>query len=148
MANPADIELLKNFRETQELLIPSGDVEDFANQYLLALAQQTALQGNAITWEDLTPEPTARLYLTETNGELMVQLRFAYQEIVLDCESTPPVESLQRKPDSLTLVRIFRQAEKEKDFFDQLSGRRLRSQAGTFALQTGFIPAARSHAPG
>jgi non-specific serine/threonine protein kinase len=120
--NPADIELLKNFRESPELLVPSDDVEDFANQYLLELAQQSALQGNAINWEDLAPEPITRLYLTETNGELMIQLKFAYQEIELDYESTPPVDSLQRKPNSLTLVRILRQPDKEKDFFDQLSG--------------------------
>ncbi len=80
LANPSDIDLLKNFPTNPELLIPPDDIEDFANQYLLELAQQTALQGNAITWEDLAPEPTARLYLNETNGELMVQLKFAYQE--------------------------------------------------------------------
>ncbi len=80
------------------------------------------MQGNAITWEDLAPQAIPRLYLTDANGELIVQLKFAYQDIELNCESTPPVESLQRKPNSLILVRILRQPDKEKGFFDQLSG--------------------------
>lgn len=122
LSSSSDFELLKNFRSTPEIFIPSNDIEEFANQYLIDLAQQTNLQGNAITWEDLAPQAIPRLYLTDANGELIVQLKFAYQDIELNCESTPPVESLQRKPDSLILVRILRQPDKEKGFFDQLSG--------------------------
>lgn len=121
LSHPSDLELLKNFRSNSEFFIPSGDVEDFANHYLLDLAQQTIVRGNAITWENISPEPIARLYLSESNGELIVQLKFAYQDIELNCESSPPLESLQRKPGALSLVRITRQPEQEKSFFDQLS---------------------------
>jgi non-specific serine/threonine protein kinase len=138
---------LKNFRSTPELFVPSEDIEDFANQYLLDLAQQTELQGNAITWESLEPEPIPRLYLNETNGELIVQLKLAYQDIELNCESTPPAESLRRKAGSLTLVRVVRQPEKEKMFFDQLSGAGfgmkrapLPSKAGLFRLRARTHP--------
>jgi non-specific serine/threonine protein kinase len=147
LSNPSDLELLKNFRSTPELLVPSSDIEDFANQYLLDLAQQTGLQGNALTWENLAPEPIPRLYLNESNGELIVQLKFAYQDIELSCESTPPAESVQRKPESLTLVRVIRQPEKEKFFFDQLSGASfgmkrapLPSKAGLFRLRARTHP--------
>ena len=146
LSSPSDLELLNNFRSTPELHVPSSDVEDFANQYLLELAQQTALQGNAVTWETLAPEPIPRLYLNESNGELIVQLKFVYQDIELNCESTPLYESLQRKPDSLTLVRVLRQPEKEKDFFDQLSGAGFGLKRAALPSKSGiFRMRARTH---
>ncbi len=122
LSNPADLELVRNFRATTELIIPEEDVEDFASQYLLELARQTDMQGDAISWEILAQEPLPRLYLTESNNELVIQLKFAYQDVELPCESPPSTENLQRKPGSLTLLRVVRQPEKEKSFFDQLSG--------------------------
>ena len=56
---------------------------------LLELARQTALGGTALTWETLAPEPLPRLYLTELNGELVIQLKFAYQDLELVCEFEP-----------------------------------------------------------
>jgi hypothetical protein len=57
------------------------------------------------------------------------------------------VESLQRKPDSLTLVRVIRQPDKEKELFDQLSGSGfglkrapLPSKSGLFRLRARTHP--------
>jgi non-specific serine/threonine protein kinase len=122
LSHPSDLELLRNFNSTPELHIPAVEIEDFAAEYLLDLARYSQLRGNAIVWEQLNPEPLPRLYMSETNGELIVQLKIAYGSIELGYESSRSTESLQRKPGSLVLVQISRQPEKEQFYFDQLSG--------------------------
>jgi len=134
LSNPADIELRKHFISKPELFIPASEIEDFAGQYLLDLAQHSKLGGNAIVWEELRPQPIPRLYLSEASGELIVQLKFAYQDVELSYESSPDLENLQRKPGSLTLIRLTRQPEQEQFCFEQLG-------SASFGLKRAPMPA-------
>jgi non-specific serine/threonine protein kinase len=134
LAGHSRLDLFKSFRSTQILSIPEADIPIFADRYLLELARQVPLDGNAVEWDQTTVDPLPRIYLSEQNGELLVQIRFAYQEIEVPYEPDFPRESLRQKPGTLCLVRIIRNAEFEKACNDLLL-------ASSFGLKRAPLPA-------
>jgi len=141
--------LLLNLLETPELLIPKKDEAEFLEKYYLPLAKVLPVQGDAVTWQEVRAEPVKRLYLsdsggfearqtvnhrdgrnnsvnpllarTSSGGGLNVQLRYGYGEYEVPYQPGLPLQHIQSLPDSWTLVRIFRDAEFERDVFESLA---------------------------
>jgi len=119
--NPAGAGLITTFLGAPELHIPANQEQDFLEKYYLGLARQFPLEGEIVSWEVVTSNPVPRLYLTDVNGELQAQLRVVYGEVEVAYLPDLPSETILRKPDSWTLIRIERQPEMERAFFERLS---------------------------
>jgi len=146
MNNQSVVDLLKIFREDQSLFIPSHDEEKFLENYLVDLAQRIKLEGNAISWEYISSEPTPRLYLSDPNDEILVQLRYGYDEVEVKYDPVFPNESITRKPKTLTLLKIQRQPEFEKRVFEQLGSPTFSLKRAPLAAKPGYFRLrARTH---
>ena len=137
-ASPAFLTFLRN----PDLSVPLDEVEMFTDRYLLPLAERIPVTGTAISSEEVEADPTPRLYLTEAEGTLHAALRFGYGEYETPYEKNAPAASLQRKPDSLALVRIARRPDEEEQRAQAVSGHGLKrgAEPGTFALRANVSP--------
>ena len=137
-ATPAFLTFLQN----PDLTVPPDEVELFTDKYLLPLAAQMPLSGPTVTWEEAGGEPTPRLYLTEQEGVLQATLRFGYGDYELPYEKNAPETSLQRKPDTMTLVRIARRPGREEEHWHDVSNYGLKRgpEPGAFALRANVSP--------
>lgn len=135
---PGGPSLMAQFEQTPELFIPNEQEADFIEQYLLPLARAFPVTGSAVEWEDVCEAPTPRLYLSENEGELQGQLRFGYGPVEVRYDAALPAESIQRKPESATLVRVQRQSEPEREAYEALS-------SATFGLKRAPNPAPAGH---
>jgi non-specific serine/threonine protein kinase len=138
LANPSGLSLLDFFlqedsQEIPAMTIPVEQEQNFIDRYLLDLARQFPIHGEAITWEIIQAAPVPRLYLSEANGELQAQLRFGYDQAEVRYESDMPQETLQRKAGEMALLRIMRQAEDENNAYEALS-------APTYGLKRAPLP--------
>ena len=115
LENSSSLSLLKSYSSRGDLKVTQEQIEHFANQYLIELARYFRLSGNAISWSEINVEPTPRVYLSDLNGELQVQLRFGYGDIELSELSDSSEVVVQQKPGSLNLVKIFRKMEAERN---------------------------------
>ncbi len=115
-----DLEFINESHASTTLVIPSKDEVLFADQYLLKLAEAVELQGNGISWEFIEAEPIPRLYLSEINNELFIQLRFLYGEIEVPYQISFPIESIHHLPQSFTLIRLNRKSDEEQRIYDFL----------------------------
>jgi non-specific serine/threonine protein kinase len=130
----SQIAILSRWLDTPEVIVSRKDEAAFLEKYYLPLARQAPLQGKEVTWEEVQVGPARRLYLTEKSGELHAGLRFAYGEHEVHYESALPEETILRKPDSWTLVRIQRQPQAEQEAYQALSG-------ATYGLKRSSMPA-------
>jgi non-specific serine/threonine protein kinase len=115
------VSLLAAFQESPELIIPTQDEMEFLENYYLTLATEAELTGDAVIWEEVSTEPTKRLYLSDAKGEFKAELRYAYGEYELPYDSSLPVESLRCFPESWRLARIHRKPEFEQDAYQILA---------------------------
>ncbi|NTU82640.1 MAG: serine/threonine protein kinase, partial [Chloroflexales bacterium] len=102
--------------------IPAAEEADFLDHYLIPLSASVPVRGQIIQWETVDEPPAPRLYLSEREGELAAELRFAYGAYELPYERTLPSESVQRQPGSAVLTRVKRSPEAEQSTYQQLSG--------------------------
>jgi len=115
-------EVVNTLLQNPALMIPLEDKDVFLERYLLPLAERVSVSGSGVVWEELTETtPIPRLYLGEEEGQMQVNLRFAYDTLDLAYEKNLPPTSLVRKPETMTLVRVPRNTEKEQQFWDALS---------------------------
>jgi len=115
------IEILKNFAETPQILINDVDTQEFLEKYYLSLAQQMPLVGDAVSWENVEQLPVRRIYLNDNKGELQAQLRYGYGDNEVTYDSRYPDIKVFRKPETWTLVRVIRQPKLEEMAYKALS---------------------------
>jgi non-specific serine/threonine protein kinase len=108
--------------------VPAAARERFVKQYLLPLAREIALEGDAFAVEQSEPvPPQPRLYLLEEEGaaaraSLRAQLRFGYGESEMPYDPGFPAETISGKtPGSDTLVRVTRDPDAERAAWESLS---------------------------
>ncbi len=147
LADENQRELLSSWIATPQVFVPSNEEEEFLEKFYLRLAQQTQIEGEGVAWENDQSLPVSRLYLSESKGALRADLRFGYGEYELPYESTKQAESVVRKPESWTLVRVQRQPEIEEQCFRALSTSVYRlkrapkpARAGIFSLRANAHP--------
>ncbi|MBU1660389.1 MAG: DEAD/DEAH box helicase, partial [Chloroflexi bacterium] len=125
-------ELLATWMVNPKLLVPPEDEDEFLETFFPRLAEQIPLVGDQISWLDVEAEPVKRLYLTDDpstlpstagqgSGELQAHLRFDYLDYEVPYESSQPAQTIRRKPEAWTLVRIHRQPAIEDEIYRTVS---------------------------
>jgi non-specific serine/threonine protein kinase len=141
-------ELATAFLNTPRLEIPKRSETEFLEKYLIPLANILPLKGEQMEWEEVTAEPVKRLYLSEKDNELLVQLRFGYGEHEVSYQRPAPAVSVQRKSDdSWILLRVHRDPIQEEEIYSSVSSMRSGLKYGgyphtpeTFLLRSKVAP--------
>ena len=123
--------------------IPASEEAEFLDQYLIPLSASVPVRGQIIQWEIVEVPPSPRLYLSECEGELTAELRFAYAEYELPYERSLPAEHVRRQGGTAVLTRIKRSPEAEQQLYQQLVGGfgfKRGDEPNTFTLRKGFAP--------
>jgi non-specific serine/threonine protein kinase len=122
-----------------DLAIPTADQDEFLDKYLPPLMERVAVRGDGVAWEDVTADPTPRLYLSEPEGQFRAELRFDYGGYKVAYDKRLPAQSTQRKPGTTTFMRIHRQPEREQATLQSLYGHGLKRgpDAGILLLRSG-----------
>lgn len=119
--NGPAIDLLNQFLRTQEVFIPTRDENIFLSKYYLNLAEQYPLEGNIVRWETISSPPLARVYLTEEEGSIKAELRFAYRDFEIGYDPSYPPESFSAHSEDWTIYKIQRAVEYEQRAFENLT---------------------------
>lgn len=107
-------ELFATFQESAEWKVPTDAESVFLEKHLTPLAERFRLRGEEVRWEDLENAACVpRLYLSEAEAELHVQLRFGYGDYEVPYERQTPPQSVRRHAETRALVRVRRQGERE-----------------------------------
>ena len=127
-----------------ELTLDDEEAETFLDDVLPAVATADGIElaGSELEWEVFEGTLVPRLYLFEEEGELRARLRFGYGEYEVDYDKQLPIESLVRKPGTLTLVRLRRDPQAEQHAYKLLSSHGLKrgSPPGLFLLRKNVKP--------
>jgi non-specific serine/threonine protein kinase len=118
VSNPESISLLS----TLPLEIPASQEQTFREKYFKQIAERAPIDGEAITWDDVSAQALPRLYLRNEKDKLLADLRFGYGDYEVKAESNPPPQTVLDIPGSWTMARIQRQVERETSFFEMLTG--------------------------
>lgn len=114
-------EAISGFLENPEILIPQKDESEFLKKHYLSLAEQIPLEGDLVSWEIVDEAPVKRLFLNENSGVIQAQLRFGYGSHEVTFDPHNPHDTLLRKPNTWTLVRIVRKPDFEASVMDSLA---------------------------
>ena len=101
--------------------MPEEDKELFIGEYLPRIAERSSVRSSFIETIAVTAEPIPRLYLQEQAGDLVIELRHAYDghEVPYDPKASGTV--VRRDAAQSTLSMITRQPEKEKELWTALT---------------------------
>lgn len=114
--------LVTTLLDNPDLLVPPDETQAFLDNYLLPLAARVPVTGGGTVWEEETGlEPVPRLYLSESDGTLLVGLRFGYGASEAAYDKNLPETILLRKPASLTFVRVVRRPDREQAWWETLA---------------------------
>ena len=101
--------------DNPNLVIPPEDTEEFFDQYLLPISERVKISGDMLEWQDVPPsEPQPRLYLTERDGTMQGELRFAYGDHEVTHEKSAPEYSVRRAPGTTSFAKIKRDVAREQ----------------------------------
>ncbi len=103
-----------------EVIIPSEALAEFYQLHFQKLAEafDVRTDGMIETLAGVAPQP--RVYLTEQDRELRVLLRFSYNGLECIAVKNVPPQSYARDPERDVVVKIERQAEVEKQWWQRL----------------------------
>jgi non-specific serine/threonine protein kinase len=117
VANPEALDLMAYF----PLTIPASEEENFRRRFFGPLAQRIEMVGEMITYEDITLQPTPRLYLTESEGVLNGALTFGYGDYEVDANPKAAEVSIIDTPGSWKMTRVHRDLAIESEFYTLLT---------------------------
>ena len=104
------------------ITIPEEHADFFREQYLRRVAQQIPIQSDLIEWQEVAADPIPHIYLHEDkDNKLRGSLLFGYGEYEIAPEKNDPAETIETVPDSWNLIRIQRQPERERYFYQLLA---------------------------
>ena len=103
------------------LEVPADREDQFFEEYFPTIAEKLPIEGPEIDWEDIRTEAIKRLYLTDEDDQLQVELRFGYGPAEVNYEKNLPEISVRRKPDSWNLYRIQRDSQFEEQAWNEVS---------------------------
>ncbi|MDR3708874.1 MAG: SNF2-related protein [Capsulimonadaceae bacterium] len=123
--------------DTAGITIPSDERNDFIANYLAPLAERVPLSGDSLHWEILETAATPRLYLSQNEDAVQLELRFAYGEYELTYTPNATGRGVRRKAGTNELVQIVRQPEREAEAYAGLleQGLRRGQKPGELALR-------------
>lgn len=125
--------------------VPADEKEEFTKNYLGQLAERYHLRGSLISgWDEIKEDPIPRLYLSEEEGDLVVELCFGYGEMEVPYEQHLPTQSVRtREDDPGALVRIHRKPTSEQSAWAILPTAKYglkRGQNGALFLRSSVRP--------
>ncbi|HBW52337.1 MAG TPA: serine/threonine protein kinase [Herpetosiphon sp.] len=112
--------ILSLFRRHNHLNIPAADHTEFIEQYLVPLAEHTALSGDLPHQELVVADPQPRLYLSDHESTLRAELRFGYADHELVYDLQLPAETIRYSHEHATILRIQRQPSIEEQCWGEL----------------------------
>ena len=129
------------------ITIPEEHADFFREQYLRRVAQQIPIQSDLIEWQEVAADPIPHIYLHEDkDNKLRGSLLFGYGEYEIAPEKNDPAETIETVPDSWNLIRIQRQPERERYFYQLLADpNHLLKQSDTSLPYGTFELRARAH---
>jgi len=105
--------------------VPTQEQARFLADYLPRFVERYEVSSDMVTWNDIDADIVPRLYLSESEGDLVADVRFAYDTVELPAERAPSSVSIRAtKPadrDTIPLTRIHRKVEQEAEFYRQLA---------------------------
>ncbi len=129
-------ELLKRMLDTQEIDIPESGKKTFVTRYLPKLIDYAHVSGNSITKrEELNVSPVNRIYLSEKDDAIIVDLAFAYNLYEMTLDLTWPDDAMQFDEENETLMHIFRHKDEEMEAWQNLSSFGLKRDENHFVLR-------------
>lgn len=142
--NPEVLKFLSFF----PLHIPQHEAKDFLDEYFARLDRHLPLAGEKIKWETLQTQPVPRLYISkEADGPIQIELRFGYGDYEFPSAGTKPVlEETIRLPDQWGGLRVIRDGEAERRYFEMLKDARYglkragADRPGVFELRAHWHP--------
>lgn len=104
-----------------DIEIDDKDKDDFVAFYLPDIIERYEIRGDLFSGlNDIQVEPTPRLYLTEENKTLDIQLKFAYDKYEVAYEKHLPTKSIRPGLDDGALVYIHRMPVLEEEIYKSL----------------------------
>ena len=126
------------------LNVPPEERQTFLERYLVELSETMPVKGGAIEWQELelTGKPQPRLYMSEAEKELRVDLKFGYGTYEFIYDPALPTQSVIRDGETGRLIRIVRDQETELEKWDSCVqfGLKKSSEAGTLLLRANVSP--------
>jgi non-specific serine/threonine protein kinase len=102
--------------------IPETQADLFREKYLRRIAESLPVKSDLIHWHEVKAEPVPRLYLHDDKGNLLrADLRFGYGEHEFAATKSEETLAVETVPDSWDLIRIHRQRERERHFYQLLT---------------------------
>ena len=132
--------LFERLRANAVLQIPLAEESFFWEKFLPTLAETYKISGEAINWRDLDYERIdPRLYLSEKDETLQIELRFAYAHLEIPAEKNPAPEAVRRDAETGSLYRFRRDPVYENEVREMISAARFglkkTSEASVFLLR-------------
>ncbi len=139
--NASALELLDYF----PMHIPKEELQEFRDEFLPKLAERIPISGSAFTWTEVNADPTPRLYLRDQRGILTAEMRFGYGEHEVNFTRGGDLLTVRAVPGSWGMVRLYRQPEKELEFYQLLTDARYGLKRATSLSDGMFQLRARTH---
>jgi non-specific serine/threonine protein kinase len=131
--------LFQGFLNTPEVFVPAEQEDELLEDYFMPIIESAAFRGDLGDAVDFSAEPVKRVYLTEEEGQLQAELRFAYGDYELGHNSKYPDVSAATgiNEKGKFLVRVHRDPEFETNANKELSkyGLKRDRAAGCFILK-------------
>jgi non-specific serine/threonine protein kinase len=133
-----------NLVDYGSLSIPAADRQVFLEKYLIELSESMPVRGDAIDWSesDIAEPPRAKLYLTDENNDLKIELRFGYGNHEFGYDSGLPSHSVIRNQATGQLTRIIRESDEELAKWDACAhfGMKKSTESGRLLLRSNVTP--------
>jgi non-specific serine/threonine protein kinase len=133
-----------NLIDYGSLTVPAADKQTFLERYLVELSETMTVKGDAIEWSeiDIVEPAKSRLYLTDENNVLRIDLRFGYGEKEFAYDQALPSQSVFRDEVSGRLTRILRDSTEELEKWDSSAhfGLKKSTEPGRLVLRANVSP--------
>jgi len=106
--------------EQHQVAIPARDKKRFLESYLPKLAESAPLRSEILQIIEITSDAIPRIYLTESGGNLIIQLRFGYDSVEYPYDNKAPEIRIKYNNEG-NMLRIRRQPGREDEFWSLLS---------------------------
>lgn len=119
---PESSYVFERLKANANLKVPLAEEVFFWEKFLPNLAENYQISGEAINWRDLDYERIIpRLYLSEKDEILQIELRFGYGLLEVAAEKNSAPEAIRRDSESGILYRFKRDLNLKNDFREMLA---------------------------
>ena len=131
-----DLSRFNLLKQQAEIVIPPEAVEEFYQFYFPQLVEAHEVHTDEVieTLAGVMPQP--RVYLTDYDGELRVLLRFAYRGLDCTAVKNVPPQSYVRDAERNVLVKVERQVELEREWWQRLGTEEFNLKCGNSGGRT------------